>query len=163
MKIAFFPRNRRDLYKPKRTGKSFRPISPIASFVVLSFLLLVHPSFVEAQDVGEADFYVATNGSDNNPGTKNKPFATLSRARDAVRQLKKQGLKKDIAVLVRGGGYTLYEPVVFSLKDSGTDGHSITYAAYPGEHPVPNGFAGESLVRNRHSLAGNVVQLLPWF
>ena len=36
-------------------------------------------------------FYVATNGSDENPGTKGKPFATLERARDAIRELKKAG------------------------------------------------------------------------
>ncbi|MFN7562673.1 MAG: hypothetical protein ACK5TH_12895, partial [Prosthecobacter sp.] len=32
-----------------------------------------------------ADFHVATNGDDKNPGTQEKPFATLERARDAVR------------------------------------------------------------------------------
>ncbi|MBT3291511.1 MAG: hypothetical protein HN380_29470, partial [Victivallales bacterium] len=32
-----------------------------------------------------AAFYVAPNGSDANPGTEAKPFATLIRARDAVR------------------------------------------------------------------------------
>ena len=29
----------------------------------------------------KADFVVATNGSDDNPGTAAKPFATLARAR----------------------------------------------------------------------------------
>ena len=39
-----------------------------------------------AQFVVAAEFHVATNGSDANPGTKEKPFATLvRRARDAMR------------------------------------------------------------------------------
>ena len=33
------------------------------------------------------DFYVARNGSDDNPGTIEKPFATIARARDAVRPM----------------------------------------------------------------------------
>jgi len=32
-----------------------------------------------------ADLYIATDGSDGNPGTEARPFATLERARDAVR------------------------------------------------------------------------------
>ena len=32
-----------------------------------------------------ADFHVAPRGSDANPGTEAQPFATLQRARDAVR------------------------------------------------------------------------------
>ena len=35
----------------------------------------------------KADFHVSPTGKDANPGTKQEPFATLLRARDAVRQL----------------------------------------------------------------------------
>ena len=38
-----------------------------------------------------AEFHVAPNGSDDNPGTHAAPFATLERARDAVRTLKAKG------------------------------------------------------------------------
>ncbi len=86
-----------------------------------------------------AEFYVATDGNDANPGTVRKPFATLARARHAVRDLKKGGLKKDVTVLVRGGMYRLDKPLVFGPEDSGTRDHSITYAAYPGERPVFSG------------------------
>ena len=88
-----------------------------------------------------ADFYVATNGSDAWSGKLSEskgndgPFATLERARDAVRDLNKRK-SKDIVVLVREGTYRLDETVVFGLEDSGTDDSKITYAAYPGEKPV---------------------------
>ncbi|MGA2660073.1 MAG: hypothetical protein ABSH34_21430, partial [Verrucomicrobiota bacterium] len=39
-----------------------------------------------------SDFFVAPTGNDANPGTADRPFATLERARDAVRQLKQAGL-----------------------------------------------------------------------
>jgi hypothetical protein len=88
---------------------------------------------------GPADFYVAPTGSDQNPGTKEQPFATLVRARDAVRQKIKAGLDGDVTVLVRGGTYELAQPLVFGPADSGTAKHKITYAAYPGERPVLSG------------------------
>jgi hypothetical protein len=83
-----------------------------------------------------ADFYVAPDGDDANPGTIDRPFATLAAARNAVREKIAAGLGSDLTVLVRGGTYRLAETVVFGLDDSGTDEHSITYAAYPGETPV---------------------------
>ena len=44
----------------------------------LSFLLFTSFCF-------GGEWFVAPNGSDDNPGTKDKPFATLEKARDAVR------------------------------------------------------------------------------
>jgi hypothetical protein len=38
-----------------------------------------------------ATFYVASDGSDANPGTKDRPFASLTRARDAIREIKRGG------------------------------------------------------------------------
>ena len=92
----------------------------------------------------QADFYVATDGNDDwsgeleapNADRSDGPFATLTRARDAVRELKKRDTGKDIVVLIRGGAYYLRDTVVFGLQDSAEDGHTITYAAYPGEEPV---------------------------
>ncbi len=50
-----------------------------------------------------ADFVVATTGSDDNPGTADKPFATLTRARDAVRKLKAGGPPNAIAARRKKG------------------------------------------------------------
>jgi hypothetical protein len=83
--------------------------------------------------------YVAPGGDDGGPGTKAKPLASLEGARDAVRRLKRAGAAGDITVLVRGGTYTLTRPVVFGPEDSAGDGHTITYAAHPGEKPVFSG------------------------
>ena len=48
------------------------------------------------------NLYIAPDGSDSNAGTEEKPFATLARARDAVRHFKKN-VPKPITVLVREG------------------------------------------------------------
>lgn len=96
-----------------------------------------------------ADFFVATNGNDRwsgrlaapNPAGSDGPFATLGRARDAVRELKARegGLKRDVTVLIRGGVYRLEQPLLLGPEDSGSDQHSISYAAYPSEKAVVSG------------------------
>ncbi len=95
----------------------------------------------------EADFHIAPSGSDEwsgrppqpNPAGTDGPFATLERARRAVRQLKAASTKKDVSVAIRGGTYRLDGPVVFGPEDGGTKDHSVTYAAWPGETPVFTG------------------------
>src|SRR5689334_19777173 len=106
--------------------------------LILSFLaLMFFAPLVVADPPVKADFVVATTGSDDNPGTEAKPFATLARAREAVRRLKTAGpLKATVTVLVRGGTYRLEETLVFGPEDSGTPERRIVYAAYPGEKPV---------------------------
>jgi hypothetical protein len=81
-----------------------------------------------------AEFYVAPKGDDGNPGTIGEPFATIEAARDAIRSRNITG--EDVTVWIRGGVYPIHETIVFGLEDSAPDGHRITYAAYPGEHPV---------------------------
>lgn len=100
-------------------------------------------AYALAEPDTSADFYVSPLGSDAWSGTlpaadrqkSNGPFATLARARNAVRELKKTK-SAGITVLVRDGTYTLDETVVFDLRDSGDDERAITYEAYPGETPV---------------------------
>ncbi len=90
-----------------------------------------------------ADFFISPQGSDAWSGTSSEPnaqqtdgpFATLERARDAVRESAKSR-SGDVVVLVRGGTYRLKKTVVFGLQDSGRGDSTITYAAYSGETPV---------------------------
>ncbi len=93
-------------------------------------------------------FYVATNGDDrwsgslDAPDQENGPFATLQRARDAVREIKRQQdgvLRQPITVFVRGGTYFLTEPLVFTPEDSGTAECPVTFAAYKDEKPIISG------------------------
>ena len=54
-----------------------------------------------------SEFYVAADGRDTNLGTQGAPFATLARARDAVRALKQAGPLPDggVTVWIREGIY----------------------------------------------------------
>jgi len=68
------------------------------------------------------------------------PFASIARARDAIRQLKAAGrLQTPVEVVLRGGTYHLYEPFVLQAEDSGTPTAPVVYAAFPGEKPILSG------------------------
>ncbi|MBA4417640.1 MAG: hypothetical protein C0392_06990 [Syntrophus sp. (in: bacteria)] len=92
-------------------------------------------------------FYVATNGNDQWTGAlpahdasgANGPFATLQRARNAIRELKQNGSKDAFTVLVRGGIYELNETFVLGPEDSGTESGPVVFRAFPSEHPILSG------------------------
>ncbi len=85
-----------------------------------------------------AEFYVAPDGKDGNPGTKEKPFATVEAARDAVRKINAK-MTEDIVVVLRGGTYPLRQTILFEPADSGTGGHDVIYRAATNETPVLSG------------------------
>jgi parallel beta-helix repeat protein len=81
------------------------------------------------------------------------PFATLARARDAIRSMQTDSpLSKPVTVYVRGGVYPLGSTLVFLPQDSGTAKCPITYAAYPGEKVVLSG--GRAITGWKKAAAG---------
>lgn len=101
-----------------------------------------------------AAFYVAPGGADNNPGTLEKPFATLEKARDAVREVKRAGALPDggAAVWLRGGEYPRTGPLELTSEDSGAEGRPVVFAAHPGEQPVL--FGGRRITGFRQQAGG---------
>ena len=88
-------------------------------------------------DLTAAEFYVAPDGNDANTGTEAKPFATLERARDALRQLRAVGkLDGPATVRLRGGAYALAQTLKLEAKDSGSAEAPVVFRAYGDEKPV---------------------------
>jgi parallel beta-helix repeat protein len=83
-----------------------------------------------------AQFFVAPHGNDAAPGTRNAPFATLGRARDAIRSAKAPGPAE---VIVRGGTYYLPATLLLEPPDSGTTAAPVIYRAQEGERVVLSG------------------------
>ncbi len=81
------------------------------------------------------NYYVATDGSDADPGTLAEPFATLEKARDVVRALPRPLPAGGVTVFIRGGTYRRTSTFNLSSSDSGTEAAPIFYKAYPGETP----------------------------
>ncbi|MGN7356254.1 X2-like carbohydrate binding domain-containing protein [Paenibacillus sp. SAF-054] len=82
-----------------------------------------------------AKLYVSVGGSDEGDGSLKKPFATLEKARNAIRAMKKEGALPagGATVLIRGGEYRFTETFQLNEEDSGTVESPVTYEAYPGE------------------------------
>jgi len=95
--------------------------------------------------MADINFYVSTDGNDAWSGKLDKPnrekndgpFASITRARDAIREIKP--LSEPVNVILRGGTYFLSGTVVFNQKDSGTKECPINYMAYSGEKPIISG------------------------
>jgi hypothetical protein len=99
-----------------------------------------------AGNPGAADFFVSPRGRDTwsgkraHPGANDGPFATVARARQAVRALR-TALKQPrrVRVVLRGGTYYLDAPLEFGPDDSGTEQAPVVYAAATGEKVVLSG------------------------
>ncbi|MBR4933941.1 MAG: S-layer homology domain-containing protein, partial [Clostridia bacterium] len=86
--------------------------------------------------VEDADIYVATDGNDSNPGTKEAPLATFEAAVKKISQIKKNGERK---VAFMAGDYGITN-VTMDNAYTGTAESPITYCAYgDGEVYFTNG------------------------
>ena len=79
--------------------------------------------------------YVSPGGNDVNPGTKEKPFATVERARQEVRRIKSErGMPEGgISVFLDEGRYFLGEGISLGKDDSGIEGSPVVYRSFPGK------------------------------
>jgi Right handed beta helix region len=85
-----------------------------------------------------AEFHVAINGADTQPGTSALPFATLQKAQAAVRQLRAgkpyAESSKQVRIILHGGLYRMPQALTLTQVDSNT----ILQAA-PGEQVTLSG------------------------
>lgn len=87
-----------------------------------------------------AQFYIAANGNDNNPGTKELPLASLTGARNTIRTYRTtNGLAAPITVIVKEGKYEMTEPFLLFPEDGGTKEFPIIYRAEKDAKPVFSG------------------------
>src|SRR5579862_3368056 len=85
--------------------------------------------------------HVAPSGVDAQDGSAAKPFATLEKARDQIRALKKANALPagGVAIALHGGTYPLSHTFILEKDDSGTAAAPIVYRAADGESPVLSG------------------------
>lgn len=90
------------------------------SSVFLLFVFL--PAMVFADE-----WHVSPSGDDAHPGTADKPFRTLTRARDAVRADRAAKNPGPWTVHLAEGVFPITEPIHFGPEDSGSDEHPVLY------------------------------------
>ena len=112
------------------------------------YRVIIGAPFPETVAAGNL-YFIATNGSDSNPGTFSQPFATLSKAASLVNPAD--------TIYVCGGTYSWAQTI--SLSRSGSALFPICLRACPGETPVFD-FSGENFGTKGISLSGNWWRLL---
>jgi len=101
------------------------------SFTLVILAVLCSPLLAQ-------EFFVAPNGDDANPGTMQRPFATVLGARDAVRRIGR-ATQEPTTIYLRQGVYYLDEPLALTAEDSGSRDAPLRFAAYEDEKPVLSG------------------------
>jgi len=99
---------------------------------------LAGPGASPAHAQTEHALFVSPNGSDSGPGTSAQPLKTLTEAQTRARQAAAAG-DGDVVVNLLDGTYRLSNPLRFNANDSGKNGHTVTWQAAAGAHPVISG------------------------
>src|ERR1700749_2701203 len=115
-------------------------------FLVSSILA----GFVAFASTTAAEFHLSLQGSDSNAGTEKVPFATLAKARDAVRKLRVSGENGEMTIVVYDGVYTMTDPLVLEPQDS-----NLTIQAAPDAKPV---FLGSKKVEGFGEYKGSILK-----
>jgi hypothetical protein len=79
---------------------------------------------------------VSPLGSDDAPGTREKPFQSLQRAQSAVRS---HNADHNVTVELADGIYRLSAPLIFTALDGGRNSHHVAWEAAPTAQPVLSG------------------------
>ncbi len=77
------------------------------------------------------EFYVSISGNDSGDGSKNAPFATIEKAKQAVRTVNKN-MTGDIVINILPGDYFVEKTIEYSYSDSGSNGFDVVYRAVDG-------------------------------
>lgn len=85
----------------------------------------------------KVEFYVSPDGNDINPGTFERPFASLDHAKQVVAN--RTDFSEPVTIFLAGGTYYLPDTLVFKETDSGTQDSPVTYTAMTGQTPVISG------------------------
>ena len=120
----------------------------VAGGIALRTVLAVSPSAAAAEPQPEAAFYVATDGNDAwsgrlpapNAGRSDGPFATLEKARDALRTIDRKAA--DLALGGHGPRREVLPRRDVRPRPEGRRHAPMrrsVYAAYPGEKPILSG------------------------
>ncbi|MEU5837075.1 right-handed parallel beta-helix repeat-containing protein [Streptomyces diacarni] len=107
-------------------------VTALLAAALLLLTLLAGPPLAHA-DSGPRTLYAAPHGQ-GDTCTRARP-CSLEGARDEARTV----TGRDTRVLLRSGTYARTEPLRLDARDSGREGHTVTWAAAPGARPVLSG------------------------
>lgn len=98
----------------------------IVAETVLTGIPAIQVNAKEKEEKIQKEYYVSTKGKDTNDGSKNSPFATIEKAREAVDKIN-DDMAGNIIVHIESGKYFLDETIQMKKEDSGTNGYDVIY------------------------------------
>ena len=108
-----------------------------STWTVLAGLLVMAIAGAGSMQAAAGEWFISPAGADDNPGTREKPFATLAKARDAARAVP-AGQPRTVRLL--GGTHYLSDTLVLEAgKDSGGKDAPLVFEAVAGQTPVISG------------------------
>ena len=144
-----------------KCNSSFNLMNPVKKFLlpglVLVNIFITGNLFSEPADeinglsktdAGKVVFFISSAGNDTwsgmlaepNEQKNDGPFATLERARDAVRELRKvKNVTVPVNIQLREGTYYLDQTFYLKPEDSGTEASPTIYGSYPNEKAIISG------------------------
>lgn len=103
----------------KKTFKNIFLLCLLISLLTFNFQVF-------ADTTSAVMLYVSNDGSDENTGTADKPFATIKRAKEEVRKLSDK-VTTDVIVNIKGGNYFLDNTLEFDVNDTLKNGNKVIY------------------------------------
>ncbi|WP_083459062.1 right-handed parallel beta-helix repeat-containing protein [Jiangella muralis] len=110
-----------------------RAMAPVTAMALV--MTGIAAAAADQSDDAGLQVWVSTSGDDQGAGDEADPLASLSGARDRVRELRQAGQLPagPVTIVLREGTYELAETVAFGELDSGTADAPVTITAHGGE------------------------------
>ena len=127
---------------PPNQGRAALPRSPVVRpkrKLCLGILVSLALSLTGAFS---AELWISPTGSDQNPGSREQPFSTLSAAQRKARELRRLNdvsAQSGIRIVLEDGIYLLTTPLLFRSEDSGTPESPTIIEAAPNAGPTLSG------------------------
>jgi len=116
-------------------------------FQILLISIIILPGCTQSLKT-PTEIWVSPEGDDHNPGTQEAPMANLSMALRKAREMRRLNdtlIDDGVNIILKGGVYRQYEPVLIRPEDSGSKQAPAVIQAAPGEKPILSGGTGKKL------------------
>jgi len=95
----------------------------------LVICLVIAIAFISNGQVSGQKIFLSPTGNDNNPGTYDKPLATLIAARNKAREYRKKSpVNQPVEIVAQAGEYSMLQPLELTIEDSGTPAAPLIFS-----------------------------------
>lgn len=110
----------------------------LAGFLMLSVIFCHIPAMADdGPDI--LYYYVSQDAANGGDGSIDKPFSSLTQAKNAMRLVKNKDDYDDVRIIIRGGKYEISDTITFTSEDSGGEKTPLVVSNYPGEEVIFSG------------------------